>query len=191
MLSQPQAATKSAQLRQFLESPESASILQRWLHPFQPASDSARNQAKADFTAKTSSAALVHPEAEDIKDDVAWLVKETRLDELSALRIALLERVGRPAALLQHGSRDDQLAALQTSMAQTTNLAASFAASVRDPAPLETADADAASFHSPAARRPRLLRVYLDESLHIVRVGDLLRRLDMKEEGFLLGDDSA
>ncbi|KAF2102690.1 hypothetical protein NA57DRAFT_33486, partial [Rhizodiscina lignyota] len=180
LLSEPRTAIASFILQEFLKDGYAINVLRRWLEPLDQ-DDAAKAQAKRDFITKTSSASFSHPSANEIKEDASWLAKEITLDELSALRIAILEVRERPIAQLQ---RDSAGAGVQNVVQGST-----FGSSTTGPT---TSDLDIpqTSFASKEERRSRLLQTYMSERVHVVKIGDLLQRLKSKN-GYRLGDEIA
>ena len=148
-------------------------LLARCSSPF-PAPSS---QTKSTFDTKTSS---VHAppsgnpryDIGQIKEDTLWLSKETKIDEVSALRIVVLEWQTRPAVQLLRGSQVDEITPLAANGARGSHLQASFSAAA--PSSLfgksfgVGANAPAA-FDDAGPRRRRLLETYLSERRYILK----------------------
>lgn len=109
------AASEDATLESFVSDGETRDTLARPFAPFQQAS----SQTKALFDTKTAPINVSQPPNNDynlqqLKDDALWASKELGIDELSALRCAIVEWQQRPADLLlgriQNKSDDQDLA---------------------------------------------------------------------------------
>lgn len=128
-------------------------------------------QTKASFETKTSAINVVPSpqgryDIQQIKDDSLWLSRETNVDEVAALRIAVLEWQSRPALKLLREDLGDTAkvagnASSQVAFAAShSSLLARSSFVGRDATPtFDTAD----------ARRQRLLEVYLSERRFIVK----------------------
>lgn len=101
-------------------------------------------------------------DTKQFKDDASWLSQQTKVDELSALRLVVLEWQDRAATrLLQDYSEEERL-----SLQQALNVGAFGASHVQ---PLLEADV-ATDFLSEARRRERLLLLYLAEKEALLAV---------------------
>jgi nuclear pore complex protein Nup188 len=113
-----------------------------------------------------------------IKEDALWLSKGANIDETVALRIVILEWQSRAGSKLLHDDIENE---------NTTNdlpaFGASFRASsflgqsVQFKSSLFSQDNKDKSFNSEDGRRSRLLKLFLEERLHVLRATDLLTRL--------------
>ncbi|KAJ6181000.1 hypothetical protein N7519_011461 [Penicillium mononematosum] len=120
-----------------------------------------------DFESKT---AAIHVETngqssfdlKEIKADALWLSKQAGIDEISALRIAVLEWQNRPATRLTIGFSSEEATSLQ-SAAGAENLRGSLAG-----------PNFANLLNQTEKRRLRLREVYLSEATHVVKT---LRKL--------------
>lgn len=103
-LSQIENASGNSQLRYYLATSEAFDILSVPFAPFPAPS----TQTKSSFETKTS-AINVPPsphgryDIKQVQEDTRWLSKETNIDELSALRIVVLEWQSRPVFSLLKG----------------------------------------------------------------------------------------
>lgn len=159
----------------FFSHSESIRLLSDGLKP--PPSPSAKS--KSEFESKT---AAIHVETngqssfdlKEIKADTLWLSKQAGIDEISALRIAILEWQNRPAARLTIGFSSEEATSLQ-SAAGTENLRGSLAGPSFANLLNQTARSDGGqSFEKEEKRRLRLREVYLSEETHVVKT---LRKL--------------
>lgn len=181
LLSNSQTAASSSNLQEFLKDGNTINILRRWLEPFtQDATP--KSQAKRDFITKTASASFSHPAANEIKQDATWLADKAGLDELSALRIAVVEARERSVTQL---IQDNGVENTQNDGGNTA-LSSSRLAPEQSPSEIPPT-----SFEARPERRSRLLRTYLSERLNVVRIGSLLRRLRGEDGGYRLGDKIA
>ena len=95
-------------MRNFLSDPQTQDLLLNALDPY----SSANSKTKSSFETKTSAvnattSSRAPYDIAEIKEDSLWLSKTTGIDEVSALRIVVLEWQKRPAArLLRQGLRD-------------------------------------------------------------------------------------
>ncbi|KAL9129241.1 MAG: hypothetical protein Q9217_002253 [Psora testacea] len=104
-LSRLESASDDGSLKKILTDPQTINHLIRSIAPY----SSPNNQSKSTFETKTSAINVTPPShasynIKQIQDDTLWLSKETNIDEVSALRIAVLEWQTRPAAQLLRGS---------------------------------------------------------------------------------------
>jgi nuclear pore complex protein Nup188 len=110
-----------------------------------------------------------------VRDDTLWLANEAKVDEAAALRIVVLEWQLRPRDRLLSTDDDGVASGADASFGASFNAPASFSQSFL----VETRDTDG-SFETEEARRARLLRIYLRERLHVLRLADLLLRFYME-----------
>lgn len=154
----------------FLSHPESVELLSQSLIPFSRPSA----KSKSEFESKT---AAIHVETnskssfdlQEIKADAQWLSEKAQIDEITALRITVLEWQGRPATRLVSTFSTEEATSLQSAIG-SDNLRVSVAgptlASVVRPAAIEDASS---SFASESHRRQRLRNLYLSERSHILK----------------------
>lgn len=166
-------------LHAFLSRPESVQLLSNCLNPFPPPS----TKSKTDFESKT---AAIHTETsaqasynlKEIKEDALWLSQKAGIDEISALRIAVLEWQNRPATRLLSGFAEEE-----TSSLQGANGAENFRVSLAGPSFAEILNPnagfkdDASLFGSLENRRLRLRNIYLLERGHVVKTARKLLAL--------------
>ena len=145
------------------------------MKPFPPPSA----KSKSEFESKT---AAIHVETngknsfdlKELKADALWLSQQAGIDEIAALRIAVLEWQNRPATRLASGFSAEETTSLQ-SAAGAENFQGSLAGSslagiLNQPA----RSGVSASFDKEENRRLRIREVYLSEASHIVKT---LRKL--------------
>lgn len=170
-------------LKRHFSDPQTISILIGCFAPFSPPTP----QTKSSFETKTS-AINVTPtshsrfDIKQIKEDTTWLSKETQIDEVSALRIAVLEWQRRPAAQLLQGTGDTQTA-YQPGGGGYAKLGASLfdpGSSILDkstPADAETSP----SFGDAGSRHRRLLETYLSERRCILKCSEFITSSIIRE----------
>lgn len=167
----------------FLSHPESIRLLSQSLNPFSPPSA----KSKSEFESKT---AAIHVESnnqgsidlKEIKADAQWLSQKAGIDEITALRIAILEWQDRPATRLTTSLSTEEATSLQ-SAAGTDNLRVSLAgpnlAQILQQAPRSE---ESSSFATEASRRLRLRNLYLSERSHIVKTFRKLLALSLHDD---------
>lgn len=173
-LSQLNGEADNGSFRRHLTDPQTVHLL---AHSFSPFS-APTSQTKSTFDTKTSSI-HVSPSGNprydigQIKDDTLWLSKETNIDEVSALRIAVLEWQTRSAVQLLRGSLVDEIAPLANGIggsqlqapfsgAASSLFGKSFGLGANAPPP----------FNDAGPRRRRLLETYLSERRYILKTSE-------------------
>ncbi|PYH48413.1 nucleoporin [Aspergillus saccharolyticus JOP 1030-1] len=160
------------QLHAFLSHPDSVQLLSNCLNGF----PSPSAKSKTDFESKT---AAIHAETnaqssydlKEIKADALWLSEKAGIDEISALRVTILEWQNRPATRLLIRYAGEETTSLQSATG-ADNLRASLAG----PALAEVLNRknltndDPAEFHLEKSRRLRLRSTYLSERSHVIKV---------------------
>ncbi|KAB8237423.1 nucleoporin [Aspergillus alliaceus] len=158
-------------LHAFLSHPESVQLLSSCLNGF--TSPSAKS--KSDFESKTSA---IHAETstqatydlKELKADALWLSSKAGIDEISALRIAVLEWQNRPATRLLSGFAEEETTSLQSATGVEN-----FRVSLAGPSFSEIfsqnagREINATDFVSEGNRRLRLRNIYLSERTHIIK----------------------
>lgn len=175
-LSQLNGEADNGSLRRHLTDPQTVYFL---AHSFSPYS-APTSQTKSTFDTKTSSVHVPpsgNPRYDigQIKEDTLWLSKETKIDEVSALRIAVLEWQTRPAAQLLRGSLVDEIAPLANGIGGS-QLQASFSGAAsslfaKSSGPAVNAPA---LFNDAGLRRRRLLETYLSERRYILKTSEYI-----------------
>ncbi|KAJ5359603.1 uncharacterized protein N7496_012016 [Penicillium cataractarum] len=154
----------------FLSHPESIQLLSRSVSSFPEPS----TQSKTEFNSKT---AAIHVETnakksfdlQQIKADAQWLSDKARIDEITALRIVVLEWQNRPAARLTTTFSSEEATSLQ-SAAGSDNLRVSVAGPNLASILKQTAgDAGSSTFDTEESRRLRLRALYLSERIHLLK----------------------
>ena len=167
------SANKS--LKQHLSDAHTVALLTNPLAPF----PSPTPQTKSSLETRTSAVNLLpvygHYDVKQIREDALWLSRETSIDEVSALRIVVLEWQTSPAVQLLRGFSDEETSTLQD-VAGITSLQASFLA------PKSSLLAGSGTlqersmyrFNDTDPRHLRLLEIYLSERRYIFKVSEYL-----------------
>ncbi|KAI9838501.1 MAG: hypothetical protein M1838_004557 [Thelocarpon superellum] len=159
-------------LERFLSDSTTTSLLIRPYQSFHAPTP----QTRAAFETRTAAINVTpHPQGryklEELIDDALWLSREAKIDEVSALRIVLLEWQSRPAKQLLLGFADEELASLEdVAGGASWTSALSFNQSTLSSRP----STDATVFTAPSPRRIRILQQYLSERRYILKVSELL-----------------
>ncbi|KAI9886957.1 MAG: hypothetical protein M1823_001249 [Watsoniomyces obsoletus] len=163
---------RDAALERFLSDKHTTQLLVRPFNAF-PAPNA---QSKSAF--ETGTAAIhVTPsnkwngDLDQLKADALWLSKTVRVDEVSALRIAVIEWQSRPAEQLRCGLSGEELLGAQAAV--TPNASRSVMLGPSSPT--------AAGFHDEAGRRTRLVKLYLSERRHHSKVLEILVRAGLSD----------
>lgn len=160
-------------MRRHLTDRTTFDVLVQCLNPYPPATP----QTRAAFEARTS-AIHVTPTAEgpysiqQIKDDTLWLSKESGIDEISALRLSILEWQTRAAAHVSLASIDLESIVVSTGRSlQTSHIGNRSINDVRSQTIL---GAKAEYVDSPSGRRSRLLDLYLSERCYLFKTVEFI-----------------
>ena len=175
-LSQLNGEVDNGSLRRHLTDPQTIRLL---AHSFSPSS-APTSQTKSTFDTKTSSIHVPpsgNPRYDigQIKEDTLWLSKETKIDEVSALRIAVLEWQTRPAVQLLRGSLIDETAPLGNGIGGS-QLQASFSGAASSLFGKSSGLGVNAPglFNDAALRQRRLLETYLSERRYILKTSEYI-----------------
>lgn len=175
-LCDPDTASKSATLRNFLTAEENLEILSRPWKPFPDPSTQEKNK----FDSKTAPISVTpskngHYNIEEIKEDSLWLSKEARISEYAALRLVMQEWQSRPAIQLLSGLTEEEALSVQEA-AGLANLGAStfIPNSSILATPSTLALQSDAQFESSDQRRLRIIDIYHSTCACILRVSQLL-----------------
>ncbi|KAJ5727910.1 hypothetical protein N7493_005730 [Penicillium malachiteum] len=153
----------------FLSHPESIQLLSQSLNLFTRPSA----KSKSEFESKT---AAIHVETNsktfdlnEIKADAQWLSEKAGVDEITALRITVLEWQTRPAARLKSRFSSEEVTSVQSATG-IDNFSASVGSSNLANILKQVAGNDqGTSFDSEKNRRLRLRHLFLSERSHIVK----------------------
>ncbi len=184
-LSQIEEGSNNASLKRHLADPQTVSTLVHCFSPFPPPTP----QTKSSFETKTSAINVTpsshsHFDIKEVKEDTLWLSKETNIDEVSALRIAVLEWQTRPAVQLLQGNGDEQIA--------SRNDGGRFGksgASLFDPGSSTLAKSTlrgsetTSAFQEVGARHRRLLENYLSERRCILKCSEFITFITLCKAG--------
>lgn len=164
-------------IEHFLSSPDVSAILS---HPFS-AFPGPSQQTRSAFDAKTS-AINVTPssnaryDTKEIKEDALWLSKEAAIDEVSALRVVIVEWQFRTYAQLLDRLSSEELAGIQEAAGQSQSyLPTALFSQATDAKTTE------AAFNTPDSRRSRILRTYLSERRHLLKCVDTILQKSLHE----------
>jgi nuclear pore complex protein Nup188 len=168
----------STSIKSFFSEPDVIKLLSR---PFNPFSFSQAN-TKTAFETKTA-AINVTPTTkstysiQEIKEDSLWLSKEAQIDEISALRIVVLEYQSRSAAQLQGEFSDEEAVSLQEAAGnintESSNLL-SLALKSR------TTTSSGKSETGVESRRCRLLQIYLSERRNLFACTNIILHTSLR-----------
>ena len=158
-------------LRDFFSDNTVKTILSRPLNPFDQPSPS----TKASFETRTAPSQVTRSgngsyNIDEIKGDTIWLSTKVKVDEITALRIAVLEWQAQPAEKLRSDSAHE---VDDTGLANIANFGASafFPKSSIVAAPLLK---DADGFTPEEKRRQRLLKIWIEEKVAVIRIVEIL-----------------
>ena len=114
-------------------------------------------------------------DVKQIREDALWLSKETSIDEISALRIVVLEWQTRPAAQLLRGFSDEETSTMQDVVGGTSLQASLLAPKSSFAAGSGTLQERSINrFNDADPRHLRLLEIYLSERRYILKVSEYL-----------------
>jgi nuclear pore complex protein Nup188 len=163
-------AEGNSTIERFLSSPD---ILELLSHPFK-AFPKPSSQSKSAFETKTSAinvtpSSSARYDIKEIKEDALWLSKEAAIDEVSALRVVVVEWQTRAFTQLLDPFSNEELAGIQDAAGQSqSSLPVALLSQGADSKALEEA------FDSSDSRRLRILYIYLSESRHLLKCVDVL-----------------
>jgi nuclear pore complex protein Nup188 len=112
---------------------------------------------------------------DEIKQDTLWLGKQAQIDEVSALRIVVLEWQNRPNSQLLGRFSEEEITSLQeVSGIDSLSLSVGDVQAIELPQYSGVQRADASTDSSQGSRRFRLFHLCLTEKLHILKVSQRL-----------------
>ncbi|KAJ5938012.1 hypothetical protein N7454_004354 [Penicillium verhagenii] len=167
-------------IQAFLSHPESIQQLSQSLNSFTRPSA----KSKSEFQSKT---AAIHVETNskssfdlnEIKADAQWLSQNAEIDEITALRLTVLEWQNRPATRLTANFSSEEVTSVQ-SAAGADKLSASVAGpNLANILRQVAGDNTGGSFDSETNRRLRLRTTYLSERNHIVKTSRKLLAMSL------------
>ena len=161
-------------MRNFLQDPGSIRELQNTGRSW-PSSDTGSKSSFEKLTAAINVTPTTNGryDVKQLKEDALWLAKETGIDEVSALRIAILEWQMRPATrLLQRNpaetNSNPRVASLRSSLFSTSSVGLK-----------SSVNQESSDFNSALQRYTRLLDCYLVERQFLVKVVNYLTFLNL------------
>ncbi|KAF7502876.1 hypothetical protein GJ744_004971 [Endocarpon pusillum] len=139
-------------------------------------------QSKSDFETRTAAinvtpASNGHYNIEEIKEDALWLSKEVDLNEIEALRIAIVEWQNRPRDMLREGLSETEQASLHDVLG-----ALSAAGPLSRCLDATVGHGPSRSFLSAERRKARLLNIYLEETRSLLGSCEKLVCISLSEE---------
>lgn len=172
-LCEPETASRSEALRDFLTAKENADILTR---PWKPFADPSP-QEKSRFESKTAPISVTpaqngHYNLEEIKEDSLWLSKEAQISEYAALQLVAQEWQSRSTIQLLSGLTEEEALSVQDAAGL-----ANFGASTFLPSSsiLTTPLASRSTqFDTQDQRRLRIIEIYHSTCASIIRISQLL-----------------
>jgi nuclear pore complex protein Nup188 len=160
-------------------------VLQLLGRPYNPYSYTPSTPTKSTFETKTAAINVTPTTKKDyditeIKEDALWLSKEAEIDELSALRLVVLEYQTRSAAQLQSDFSDEERIFLQEA---TGNDSVEFSSTLPR-TKLAGADSDerVVDIDSKDIRRVRALRLYLSERRYLLKCAGLFLQAALDQQ---------
>ena len=162
-------------IRRYLTDPQTIHLL---AHPFSPFS-APTSQSNSSFETKTSAINVTpsphaHYDIKEIKDDTLWLSKETHIDEVAALRIALLEWQTRSAVQLLRGNPGGLAISLNGRGGANGLQASYFDAGSSLLAKSSFIDENRPTFEEDGVRHQRLLETYLSERRYLLKTSEYI-----------------
>ncbi|KAG9204327.1 hypothetical protein G6514_001401 [Epicoccum nigrum] len=172
-LCEPQTASRSEALRDFLTANENIDILSR---PWKPFADPSP-QEKSKFESKTAPISVTptangHYSLDEIKEDTLWLSKEAHISEYAALQLIAQEWQSRPTIQLLSGLTEEEALSVQDAAGLANFGASTF---VPNSSILTTPlAARSAQFDTRDQRRLRVIEIYHSTCASIIRISQLL-----------------
>ena len=180
LLRQGEFTASNTLLESFFSDKQVQKLLAR---PFDPFSFTQSN-TKSAFDTKTS-AANVTPRSksdysiDEIKEDSLWLSKEAQIDEISALRIVVLEFQSRPTAQLQTTFSTEEAVSLQAAAgninSESSNLLASALSSAAN-------GLNAQPQNPQEQRRLRAIQLYLSERQNLLACSRIIFQTGFRQQ---------
>ncbi|KAJ5901955.1 Nucleoporin [Penicillium taxi] len=152
----------------FLSHPESIQLLSQSLNPFSPPSAKSKSEFESRTAAINVETSKGSFDLNEIKEDAQWLSEKAKVDEITALRITILEWQNRPATRLTATFSSEEATSLQSATG-VDNLRASVAGPLLANILKQAAGKNESSFDTEYSRRLRLRKLYLLERGHILK----------------------
>lgn len=153
----------------FLTHPETTQLLSQSLSPF--ARPSAKS--KSEFDSKT---AAIHVETntktfdlKEIKADAQWLSQKAEIDEITALRITVLEWQNRPAERLTTSFSSEEVTSVQNATGADNHSISVAGPNLANILRQAAENGNSSSFDSESHRRFRIRHIFLSERSHILK----------------------
>lgn len=172
-LCEPETASRSEALRDFLTVNENVEILSR---PWKPFADPSP-QEKSKFESKTAPISVTpaqngHYNLDEIKEDSLWLSQEAHISEYAALQLVAQEWQSRPTVQLLSGLTEEEALSVQDAAGLASFGASTF---VPNSSILQTPlAAKSTQFDTQDQRRLRIVEIYHSACASIVRTSQLL-----------------
>lgn len=176
------ANDRDTALERFLSDKQTSQLLVRPFHAFPaptPQSKSAFESGTAAIHIAPSS--TTQKDVEQLKEDALWLSKEAKLNEVSALRIAVVEWQSRPAAQLLSGDSAEDVTFPPNAGSNTPGSSLFL--------PRSSTVSKEPGSHGQLTRRLRLLRLYLSERRHFLKVVEMLVQAGLSDNFTSAGQD--
>ncbi|KAI9709828.1 MAG: hypothetical protein M1812_007620 [Candelaria pacifica] len=159
-------------LERFISDPQTIALLKLPFKCFQPPTP----QTRTNFETRTAAnhvtpSARGHYDIDQIKEDSLWLSKEVGIEEVSALRIVVLEWQTRPAARLLSGFSEEETVCVEDAAGGNLLGLSQFRPSIQTPPGQRP---DPTSFDGLDCRRLRFWEIYLSERRYILKVSEFL-----------------
>lgn len=180
LLRQDEFSASNTLLESFFSDKQVQKLLAR---PFDPFSFTQSN-TKAAFDTKTSAVNVtptskIEYSIDEIKEDSLWLSKEVQIDEISALRIVVLEFQSRPTAQLQTTFSTEEAVSLQAAAgninSESSNLLASALSSAAN-------GLNAQPQNSQEQRRLRAIQLYLSERQNLLACSRIIFQTGFRQQ---------
>lgn len=172
-LCEPETASRSEALHDFLTTKENVDILSRSWKPFVDPSP----QEKSKFESKTAPISVTptqsgHYNLNEIKEDALWLSKEAQISEYAALQLVAQEWQSRSTVQLLSGLTEEEALSVQDAAGLANFGASTF---VPNSSLLTTPLASrSAQFDTQDQRRLRIIEIYHSTCASIIRISQLL-----------------
>ena len=180
-------------MNSFLHERQSLAALSRCLDPPTPPT----SQTKSDFETRTAAINVTPADSStydinQIKEDAIWLSQQGKVDEVSALRLVVIEWQERPAERILRGYPEEEVISLQQASGTRTTNFGSSTFSYNKPQTLSTLAATSAQSEdssAPGIRRARLLHLLLAEQESLLGVSVILEACYSLEKPSIPGED--
>ncbi|KAK5130418.1 hypothetical protein LTR08_002116 [Meristemomyces frigidus] len=163
-------AAENTTLQHFFADEEVISVLCHPLAPFRNAT-TGHDSTRSRFEGKTAPIQLSQSshgdyDVEEIKKDALWLSEQLKVDEMVALRIAIVEWQSRAADRLLSGATESEGVVARSSDPRAYFLASTFSAGASSNGRPSVAQ----EFDGEEARRDRLLRIFGEERDSVIKL---------------------